>query len=169
MTRSTQIFGLLLLFIYILLVDGHFGGVKQLKIQKRIVGGWSAGENEFPYQVSLRHKNENEHFCGGAIINNLYIVSASHCFYWKSRKASSFIAVVGTHHVDQPGVQIELSQLKLHEKFDVNLTRNDIALIRTAKIIVFSNAVTPIALPTQGDVPSGTKVIVSGWGYTEVS
>lgn len=42
---------------------------------------------------------------------------------------------------------------------------NDISLIRTAKEIVFSKNVQPIALPTQ-NFPAGgnTPVILSGWG-----
>lgn len=45
----------------------------------RIVGGQTAQEGQFPYQVSLR-ANGN-HFCGGSIVNEYWIVTAAHCLY----------------------------------------------------------------------------------------
>lgn len=46
---------------------------------ERIIGGAAAENSSAPYQVSLRDVN-NTHFCGGAIINKKWIVTAAHCF-----------------------------------------------------------------------------------------
>lgn len=58
-------------------------GKKGAKGFGRIVGGVDAEEHEFPWQVSLQiylpKKKKVEHFCGGAIINHHWIVTASHC------------------------------------------------------------------------------------------
>lgn len=45
----------------------------------RIIGGMEAEVGEFPWQVSIQARNE--HFCGGAIISEWWIVSAAHCFH----------------------------------------------------------------------------------------
>lgn len=44
----------------------------------RVVGGENAKEGQFPYIVSLR-RTTGAHFCGGTIVSNVYIISASHC------------------------------------------------------------------------------------------
>jgi len=49
----------------------------------QIVGGEKAASGEFPWIVSFQKpKNNGElgHFCGGAILNQRWIISAAHCF-----------------------------------------------------------------------------------------
>lgn len=43
----------------------------------RIIGGIEAEAGEFPWLVSIQAGNE--HFCGGAIIDEWWIVTAAHC------------------------------------------------------------------------------------------
>lgn len=49
----------------------------------RIVGGSEASKGQFPHQVSLQWGMppliKNKHFCGGSIINELWILTAGHC------------------------------------------------------------------------------------------
>lgn len=44
---------------------------------QRIVGGSEIDISEAPYQVSLQI--HNEHYCGGCIIGNRWILTAAHC------------------------------------------------------------------------------------------
>lgn len=165
MGKSIQFLSLVLFIICVSIASARFTGSK---LKPRIVGGYSAGQGEFPYQVSIRTKSRNKHCCGGAIISSNYILTAAHCFFSRANVAL-FYAVVGTYHIDEQGVRVELSHLKVHENFNAKLTQNDIALFRSAESIPFSELVQPIAMPTNGDIPSGTKVIVSGWGLVSVS
>lgn len=50
-------------------------------LKGRIVGGLDAEEGQFPYMASIRNEG-GYHLCGGAIINNVYIVTACHCTIW---------------------------------------------------------------------------------------
>lgn len=45
----------------------------------RVVGGSDAEEGQFPYIVSLRRVSTGAHFCGGTIVSNAYVLSATHC------------------------------------------------------------------------------------------
>jgi prostasin len=49
--------------------------------ESRIVGGVNAIPGEFPYIVSIHWVilTVSTHVCGGAIINNIWILSAAHC------------------------------------------------------------------------------------------
>lgn len=43
----------------------------------KIVGGYTCAAYSQPWQVSL---NSGYHFCGGALLNSLWVVSAAHCY-----------------------------------------------------------------------------------------
>jgi len=46
--------------------------------QARIVGGTEAPINSWPWQAMLRRKDGTQ-FCGGTLIDPLWIVTAAHC------------------------------------------------------------------------------------------
>lgn len=46
-------------------------------LDNRIVGGTSARDGQYPYLVSIR--NRGVHDCGGAIIDEYWILTAAHC------------------------------------------------------------------------------------------
>ncbi|CAF4405347.1 unnamed protein product [Adineta steineri] len=48
-----------------------------LKRFRRIIRGHLAKPEQFPYQVSIN--NNGDHFCGGALIHEKWVLSAAHC------------------------------------------------------------------------------------------
>lgn len=44
----------------------------------KVVGGTDAAPGAYPFVVSLRTAS-NAHFCGGSILNNNWVLTASHC------------------------------------------------------------------------------------------
>lgn len=134
----------------------------------RILGGADAKEGQFPYQVSLRHK-DGDHFCGGAIVNNRFILTAAHCTIGSNSSPDSIHAVVGAFKRLEGGVSYKVSEITNHPGYDREKRLNDISLLCTAEDIIFTNLIQPIALPTH-DLPryEKTEVIASGWGLTEV-
>ncbi|XP_031631436.1 coagulation factor IX-like [Contarinia nasturtii] len=131
----------------------------------RILGGEDAEQGQFPYQVSLRCYFEKVHLCGGAIVSNRFILTAAHCTQEMYELPQYIYAVVGALKLHDDGIVVRLSAISNHAGYDRKKCMHDIALLRTAEEIVFTNLIQPIALPTH-DLPRYEQVIVSGWGST---
>lgn len=145
-----------------------FDSLLNNQLDPRIVGGEDAKEGQFPYQVSLRLKLNKQHFCGGSILSSRFILTAGHCADGQMGSASQVYAVVGALQRLKGGIPIKLEKITQHPGWDRSQLANDVALIRTAEEIVFSDTVQPIALPKH-NIEGNTKVLLSGWGRTSVS
>lgn len=129
----------------------------------RIVGGQEAVDGQFPYQVSLRKWQNNQHYCGAALVNSRFMLTAAHCTMGKYASPSSLYAVVGWTGQGAKGEAYPLEAITPHPAFDINKFMNDIALLRTEREVKYSSHVWPIALPVK-NTPSSAPVVVAGWG-----
>ncbi|KAG8176249.1 hypothetical protein JTE90_021347 [Oedothorax gibbosus] len=145
----------------------------------RMVGGNEAVPNSWPWQVSLqtRTTEPNGHFCGGAVINAQWILTASHCVAGAPHPGQIKI-VLGSHgkYTKTPYEQIRYSAKVIAypnlegdqiKQFDMN---HDISLIKMNAPITFNKGVHPVCLPQQGwGLGAGSACFVSGWGETRGS
>ncbi|XP_036182913.1 cationic trypsin-3 [Myotis myotis] len=126
----------------------------------KIVGGYTCRKNSIPYQVSL---NAGYHFCGGALINDQWVVSAAHCY--KSR-----IQVrLGEHNIEvvEGNEQfINAAKIIRHPKYNARTIDNDIMLIKLNSPATISSRVSTISLPG-ACAAVGTQCLISGWGNTQ--
>ncbi|CAG7833158.1 unnamed protein product, partial [Allacma fusca] len=127
-----------------------------------IVGGRDARPGEFPWQVSLQYVTGGvmTHNCGGIIIDETHIVTATHCEY------SRYQVVAGAHSIQQnETTQQRITALRFvpHPEFTIFL-RNDIAVITLSSPLVFNDRVKPLRLPPAGANPVGQLCVASGWG-----
>jgi secreted trypsin-like serine protease len=131
-----------------------------------IVGGTQAREYEFPWQVSLQTKGYNSRFCGGIIIDDIWILTAAHCL--ADTSASSWSVVVGEYQrsATYSSVRQTLTaqSLYIHQEYDASSKQNDIGLIELAGNIVFNENIQPACLPDSNDLYQGRKCQCSGWG-----
>ncbi|XP_006884996.1 PREDICTED: serine protease 55 [Elephantulus edwardii] len=131
----------------------------------RIIEGVEAGIGEFPWMVSIQVGNE--HFCGGAILNKWWILSAAHCFQSDGITPRILNIVIGTTDLTNPHNDIkEISKIILHKDYNKLNMDNDVALLLVDSPISFSDQILPICLPRQ-PIPSTWHICwVAGWGRT---
>ncbi|XP_017881922.1 uncharacterized protein LOC108626033 isoform X2 [Ceratina calcarata] len=135
----------------------------QAPSQARIVGGGSSSAGSWPWQVALY--KEGDYQCGGALINDRWILSAAHCFY--HAQDEYWVARIGATRrgsFPSPYEQVlRLDHISLHPDYIDNGFINDIAMLRLEAQVTFSDYVRPVCLP-QSEPRSGTMCTVTGWG-----
>lgn len=132
----------------------------------RIVGGWTATEGQVPYQASLRNTSNPSvnHFCGGTIVNQRWIVSAAHCT--DTLPASAVRAVLGAHSRLTGGTPYAIQRIVNHPNWNRIALTNDISVLRTSTPIIFTDRVRPIGIGTAARIGAGVRARASGWGLT---
>ncbi|XP_068980998.1 transmembrane protease serine 9-like [Bombus flavifrons] len=134
----------------------------------RIVGGHEATPGQYPWQVSLQWGwlFGYSHFCGGAILNNQWIVTAGHCVL-AVPTYGDFIVKAGKHNLktaESTEQSIQVVKTFVHEKYTGDVAPYDIALLKLASPLKLNNAVKAISL-TRSNTASG-KAVLTGWGST---
>lgn len=71
-----------IVLLYFPLVNSQRRGKVGSATEGRIVGGEETRIEAIPYQASMQYYNS--HICGGAIISKEFVVTASHCKFFKS-------------------------------------------------------------------------------------
>uniref|UniRef100_F7GCM9 Transmembrane serine protease 9 n=1 Tax=Ornithorhynchus anatinus TaxID=9258 RepID=F7GCM9_ORNAN len=137
-----------------------------VQISNRIVGGVDASKGEFPWQVSLRENNE--HFCGAAILNEKWLVSAAHCFN-EFQDPTAWMAFAGTTSLsgsDGGTVKVGISQIVKHPFYNMDTADFDVAVLELRHPLPFNKRIQPVCLPAATHIfPASKRCLISGWGY----
>ncbi|XP_063700544.1 serine protease easter-like [Culicoides brevitarsis] len=165
-----------------------------LHVNDKIFGGNQTGISEHPWMAMLQYTwmNGRKSFhCGGALINDRYVLTAAHCISRRATYDKPRLTGVrlGEWNVDtdpdcqefgftsecsQPPQDFAIEEMIVHEGYQTGSpgSPNDIALVRLSRAARFSPFVRPLCLPTATELQtkidfSGTKFEVVGWGMTE--
>ncbi|KAF9796213.1 hypothetical protein SFRURICE_016136 [Spodoptera frugiperda] len=143
---------------------------KTLKPTSKIVGGHEARPHSHPYLVSLQSRFlwVRVHVCGGAILNERWILSAAHC------AIESFLirwlpldVVAGIHDVNNYGERaqiIKISERIPHPLYEGGIGPYDIAVFSTETRIKFTKYIQPVNLPNNYKFRGGYTLKLPGWG-----
>ncbi|XP_036960484.1 transmembrane protease serine 12 isoform X1 [Acanthopagrus latus] len=134
----------------------------------RIVGGREAPVGAWPWQVSIQFMSI--HLCGGTIINNLWVLTATHCFLKYRIRKGFFRVTAGLHDRSTPGDQAQIrhvSEIIMHKGYNHATTENDVTLLLLSSPFKYSDHVQPACLPhsvTHELLLNFSHCFISGWG-----
>ncbi|XP_032888193.1 suppressor of tumorigenicity 14 protein homolog [Amblyraja radiata] len=146
----------------------------QPSIRSRIVNGNDAVIGEWPWQISL-HFGTLGHTCGATLINNWWLLSASHCFQdaesYRYSDRQLWRVYIGAHSLGFTDNDVErrlIKRLIIHEQFD-NVTMDyDIALLELSSSVKYTSFIQPVCLPSPLHVfPANQRCYVTGWGLLQ--
>uniref|UniRef100_A0A182NLY8 Peptidase S1 domain-containing protein n=1 Tax=Anopheles dirus TaxID=7168 RepID=A0A182NLY8_9DIPT len=146
-------------------------------IDSRMWHAENAAEGQWPWHGGLYHLTEYQ--CGCTLINELFVVTASHCLYNADTGymlSEGMLRVkLGMNLLSQNGSStvrtFSVEKIIPHAKFVPQTHKHDVALLRLNGTVLFTNFIQPVCLDLTesiwveylADVP-GTVV---GWGRTE--
>merc|ERR1712193_188222 len=140
-------------------------GIEGPPSKDRIVGGFEAEPNQWPWQVALFV--DNAWFCGGSLISENYVLTAAHCV----DGASYYDIMAGAHNVrassEPHRIEITSFEGQTHPEWDSNSLYADIALVHLPEKVAFSEFIRPSCLPPASDANEqyvGQLTTPVGWG-----
>ncbi|XP_055301168.1 serine protease easter-like [Sitodiplosis mosellana] len=165
-------------------------GVCGSSLDNRVTFGEPTKINEFPWMVLIQYTKSNSgkgFHCGGVLINKDYILTASHCVNGRGVSQLGWVPTgvrlgewdlsndddCDDGYCSEPVLDIPVVERIPHENYKSNskTQENDIALLRLARSITFTDWIKPICLPISpgltGKNYDNSTFIVSGWGRTE--
>uniref|UniRef100_A0A8D2ZN27 Peptidase S1 domain-containing protein n=1 Tax=Scophthalmus maximus TaxID=52904 RepID=A0A8D2ZN27_SCOMX len=132
----------------------------------KIVGGNNASPGSWPWQVSL--VAENKHFCAGTLINNQWVLTASHCISGSERDtATVYLGRFSQSGLNPSEVSRRVAQIECHPAYDYLTDEHDICLLKLSAPVNFTLFIQPVCLPTADSTfHAGLSSWVAGWGRT---
>ncbi|XP_023234477.1 uncharacterized protein LOC111634033 [Centruroides sculpturatus] len=133
-----------------------------------VAGGRNAKLFSWPWMVSIHYRTfiGESYLCGGCIISDQYILTASHCFGESGLKPATEYIVKTKGLFKNEGSDHYLDKVILHPGYKVGQYYDDIALLKLKEPIIFQETVLPACLPFENKDYLNEKATVLGWGDT---
>lgn len=135
-------------------------------ILNRIVGGVSASDGAWPWQVDIQTETQG-HVCGGTLITENWVLSAAHCFP-NPNDVTSYNIYVGRQQLNgwnPDETNHKINRVVVPYGYTDPQLGQDIALVELATPVVWSDRVQPVCLPNANvEFNSDMKCMITGWG-----
>lgn len=131
-----------------------------------VIGGQDVPEGERSFQVSLQSPFF-DHFCGGALIDRQWVLTASHCVN-PFLTSTGFSVFLGSNRLAPDATRIDVDWVYVHPNYNFVPMDADIALLHLAQPA--PEHIPTLALADEAVMASvgqaGATATVSGWGIT---
>lgn len=145
-------------------------------VTPHIVGGAEAEPGAWPWQIALLRSDISDgydaYFCGGSLIAPNWALTAAHCissvYTGHIIDAATLDVVVGRHLLSSDeGQRIDVLQVVRHPAYSRGSTDADLALLRLAEAITYTEVISTIAPLAQDQSELAApeiEAVVTGWG-----
>ena len=141
------------------------------KPSPEIVGGSTAAAGRWPWQVGLVQAsisdNFNAQFCGGTLVDDLFVVTAAHCITEGNGSVTpkaQIRVLTGTQSLLAGGTRRVVDQIVRHPNYNNNTNDFDIAVIKLRTAAPGKKARLLTAAQEAELAATGDRAYVTGWG-----
>jgi len=147
-------------------------------INNEIVGGVNAVPYSWPWQIEWcigSSASSCSLSCGGSVVGNNWVITAGHCVYGQTGNPGQFMVKAGlfdyqaTPSSESGSQAVKVAQIYLHPQYSqTSAPTYDIALIRLATPLTYSDHIRPVCLPSADSTQTvpPNMAWVTGWGTT---
>ncbi|XP_005355578.1 serine protease 52-like [Microtus ochrogaster] len=132
-----------------------------------IVGGEPTDILEFPWHVGIM--SLGNHICGGSILSEWWILTASHCFLHVNNSNLEIMHGRDDFNSTEDLKYKKVAKLIMHPRFDSWLLDNDIALLLLESPLNLSVNSVPVCVSEVSNILAWDNCWVTGWGITNTS
>jgi len=136
-----------------------------------IIGGKAAPKSFWPWQAAIVW--DDKFLCGGTLIDAYHVLTAAHCFNYRSKDVNRYEVILGEHNrnlFENTEQYMEVKEIKIHEKYSTDSDEYDIAIMKLSDPAVPSDHVIPACFPSHlAELAEGSKCYITGWGSTRLA